>query len=109
MARHHASMSMKSIVLRGSVLRDASGAHRSTCTIRMWFDHRKLADPSVHPARIIEIIWEIYGCALIVIERIFVIAISLRALRITRFPQSTIKEFIERRLNRIVIMTIFCR
>ena len=30
-------------------------------------------------------------------------------LRITQFPQSTIKECIERRLNRVVIITILCR
>jgi hypothetical protein len=31
------------------------------------------------------------------------------ALRITQFSQSTIKECIERRLDRVVIMTILCR
>ena len=31
------------------------------------------------------------------------------ALRITQFPQSTIKECIERRLDRVVIMTTPCR
>ena len=49
MARHPASMSMKSILRRGGVLRDASGARQSTCRIRMWFDHHKLAGPSSLP------------------------------------------------------------
>jgi hypothetical protein len=33
---------------------------------------------------------------------------ALPTLRITQFPQSTVKEIIERRLNRAVIMTILC-
>jgi hypothetical protein len=68
----------------------------------MWFDPRKLADPSFHPARIIEIIWLIYCLRLAMV-------ISITPLRITYFPQSAIKEFIERQLKRVVIMTTLCR
>ena len=55
------------------------------------------AEPSHLHARIIEIIWQIYCVRLVMV---------ISPLRITQFPQSTIKECIERRLNRVVIMTI---
>jgi len=43
----------------------------------MWSDHRKLAGPSVYPARITEIIWQIY--------RIAFIAMSVMAISIARY------------------------
>ena len=80
MARHPASMSMKSILRRGGVLRDASGARQSTCRIRMWFDHHKLAGPSVYPVRVIEIIWQNL-CRTLIVMSVMAISIARYASR----------------------------
>src|SRR5215475_16160178 len=43
--------------------------------------------PPICPARIIEIIWQIHACALIVIKRMSVMAIPITRLRIRQFSQ----------------------
>jgi hypothetical protein len=97
-------MNMKTIGQHVAALRDASGARQSTCNFRTSRDHRKRREPSVHPARVIEIIWQIA----LRVTRIVGRSTAANSGTILRSDlHSLVKKCIERRENGIVAVTIF--